>query len=184
MSNFMTGSNSGFQSSLTGGQQGLLNMYLDQAQQYMPRTSHVLAGLALDPRSAYSDLGDWESEFRAGIVDPMTRRMKQDISGLQHSNERHSSWNKKQEQNVRQQYSDQIASLRYNQMMQERQMKMGALENAFQRQQSALSQMQGLYSTGLNRNAMQYVQGEQGLLGSMASKAAGGVMSYFTGGIM
>ena len=181
---FLTGTDSGFQSTLSKGQENVLGMFTDQTQQYMPQTTKTLAGLANAPRSSYSELGNWEDQFRSGMVDPLTRRMKQDVSGLSHSNKRHSSFRRKQEQDVRQNYSDKIAGMRYQQMMQERQMQQGALENAFRRQQSALGQMQGIYNTGLSKNARQYVQGEQGLLGSMASKAAGGAMSYLGGGMM
>ena len=71
--------------------------------------------------------------------------------------------------------SNKIEEMRYNQMMQERGMKMSALENAFARQQNSLSAMNGLYATGLNRNAVagQWTEGSSGLLGSLISSGAG-----------
>lgn len=187
MSDFFLGSKGGFKktSTLDPGQQRTLNMYSNQTQQYMPQTTRALANSALAPQSAYQSLPGWEQEFQAGVMRPGEQQLRQNLAGLQASPERHSSFRRTQEQNMRQDFSNQIAQQRYQQMMQERQMQQSGMENAFQRQQGALTQMNNLYATGLNRDAVkaEYKEGSSGLLGGLLSSAAGKASSYFTGGL-
>lgn len=187
-SDFLMGSDPGFEKTnvLTGGQNSLLNNFTGLSNRYIGDTTGALAGMAMAPTSAYSQVPGWEQQFRQGVERPMNSRMQKDLEASQHSNMRHSSANVKQQQNIRNQYSDQIAQMRYQQMMQERQMQMSGLENAFQRQQSALGSMNNFYATGLNRNSIQtqYQGGSSGLLGGLASSAAGAGMSYLTSGIL
>lgn len=187
MGEFLMGKSSGFEktSILDKGQQRTLNMYSGLTQQYMPETTKVLANSALAPQSSYQTLPGWEQAFQQGVVNPGQYQLRQNLAGLQASPERHSSFRRSQEQNMRQDFSNQISQQRYQQMMQERQMQQSAMENAFQRQQSALGQMNNLYSTGLNRQAIQaqYQQGSSGLLGGLISGAAGAGMAAGTGGM-
>jgi hypothetical protein len=186
-SEFFLGKKSGFTktSLLDKGQQNTLNMYSGLTQQYMPQTTGALANLALKPQSAYQSLPNWEQDFQSGVVRPGDMQLRNNLAGLQASPERHSSFRRTQEQNMRQDFSNQIAQQRYNQMMQERQMQQSGMENAFQRQQNALGEMNNLYSTGLNRNAVQnqYNEGSTGLLGGMLTSMAGKATSYMSGGL-
>jgi hypothetical protein len=160
-------------------------MYSNQTKEYMPQTTMALANSALAPQSSYQSLPGWEQSFQQGVVNPGQAQLRQNLAGLQASPERHSSFRRNQEQNMRQDFSNQIAQQRYNQMMQERQMQQSGMENAFARQQGALGQMNNIYSTGLNRQAVQaqYVQGSGGLVGGLLSSAAGAGMAAGTGGM-
>ena len=137
---------------------------------YKPMFS-TLSSLAYEPQSTYSKLGNWESEFNTGVVNPAMNSMNTMIADTKHSSNLHSSANRLAQDKIRQNTNDKLAGLRYDQLMKERSMEMQGLENMNQNQLSALGALSNLSGQALG------VQGIQNIVSKNP-----GLLDYITTG--
>lgn len=136
-------------STLTPEQRRYFNQYMSGVGQHQQGTWDQLSQLGANPRSAYSAIPNWEQEFQRGVVDPSRQMMQDQLAGVQHTSERHSSARKFQEQNVMRDYANRLAQMRYGQLNTERGLQMQGMENAYGRQQQALGTMQSAFTAPL-----------------------------------
>lgn len=144
-------------STLTAEQQAYLNSLIGQNTQSLPQTFSALGSLAYNPKSNYSKMGNWESEFQSGVVNPALNQMNSLIDNTKHSSNLHSSANRLAQDKIRQATNDKIAGLRYNQLMKERTMQMQGLDNAQSNQLSALGALANLSGQALGVNGVENI---------------------------
>ena len=116
-----------------------------------------LGGLAYSPQNDYSRMANWEGEFNQGVVNPALNQMNQLIDNTKHSSNLHSSANRFAQDKVRQNTMDNLAGMRYNQMMSERGMEMQGQEAARQRQLAALTGLSNLSGQALGVNGVENI---------------------------
>lgn len=131
----------------------------EQKEQLAALTGHNIEGynslfgqyrnMAANPQNDYRRMRNWESEFNQGVVNPALNQMNQLIADTKHSSNLHSSANRFAQDKIRQDTSDKLAGLRYNQLMQERGMEMQGQEAARQRQLAALTGLSNLSGQGV-----------------------------------
>ena len=161
-------------STLTAEQQAQLAALTAQNIANYPQMYSTLSSLAYTPKSTYSKLGNWESEFNTGVVNPAMNSMNTMIADTKHSSNLHSSANRLAQDKIRQNTNDKLAGLRYDQLMKERAMQMQSLENMKQNQLSALGALSNLSSQALGVNGVEnIVTQNKGLLDYLAASIPG-----------
>lgn len=116
-----------------------------------------LQGMAQNPQNDYKRMANWEGEFNQGVVNPALNQMNQLIADTKHSSNLHSSANRFAQDKIRQDTSDKLAGLRYNQLMTERGMEMTGQEAARQRQLAALTGLSNLSGQALGVNGVENI---------------------------
>lgn len=144
-------------STLTPEQQAQLSALSAQNIANYPHMYSALGSLAYNPESNYSKIGNWEGEFNAGVFNPAMNQMNKMIDNTRHSSNLHSSANRYAQDQLRQGLSDQLAGLRYDQLMKERSMQLQGLDDAQQRQMSALGALNNLSGQALGVNGVENI---------------------------
>ena len=144
-------------STLTPEQQAQLSALSSQNIANYPMMYSALGGLAYNPQSNYSRLNNWESEFNTGVVNPMTSKMNELIADTRHSSSLHSSANRFAQDKIKQDTLNNLAGLRYDQLMKERAMELQGLDDSQQRQLSALGELSNLSSQALGVNGVENI---------------------------
>jgi hypothetical protein len=184
---FGSGSRTGSVSTLTSGQQALLDQQTGLAQQYSPGIYSQMNQMALNPENTYNRTqADIEGFYNDTIANPAMQQfqntvvpqMNEQFGGKFHSSARTKTLGKAFS-DLQNTLSQQRGNLFYNELLQSQQ----GQENALSRQMQALSGMSGLMSSPLGVNAKQVVQsqGGSGLLTQMnqlMGTAQGGVNLY------
>jgi len=124
---------------------------------------------AYNDKSSYDSVSNWEGEFDNGVVNPAMRQMQGLIDNTKHSSNLHSSANRYAQDQVRNNTLDNLSTKRYDNVMQQQQMKMQGQEQLLGRQQN-----QQQYNEGLRFNNMQTQQAGkyQGLQDAQARQQA------------
>lgn len=94
---------------------------------------HAYSGTPYDPGNSYDSVNNWEAEFQNGVVNPAMDQMNRAIANTQHSSNLHSSANRAAQDNVRNATLNDLASKRYNNVMNQQQMKMQGTESSLGR---------------------------------------------------
>ena len=149
---------SGSSSTLTGGQQDLLNQWSGMSGQYLPQTMAGLYGGTQNLQNAYSAIPNWENEFQTNVVDPTNQRMNQDLQRVQHSNERHSLGQGTRMDAISTGYGNQLAGMRQNELQNQQNLQMQGLNDAYNRQQQYYSQLSGMMSQPFGVKAIENYQ--------------------------
>jgi len=143
---------------LTGEQNQTLDAFSNAGQS----AAGTLGRLSQGPQSSYAGMRNWEQEFNQGVVNPAMNQLQTQLGNLAHSNERHSSANQALRANTVADMTDKIASMRYNMLNRERDLKVNAQEQAYQRQNQQLQAMAGMGQGALGTQAYEMVAQHQG----------------------
>lgn len=131
-------------STLTKGQNGLLNQLSGLQNQYNGNTYAGLNAIANNPNNAYEYNADnGAAAFQSNIINPALRQMNTNIANTMHSSNLHSSANRTAQDNVRQNTMDNLNNLSYQNMMNQQKLKQEGQESAYGRQLQSLSQLLG-----------------------------------------
>jgi len=170
-------------STLTAAQKALLNQVGGLQQQYNPETYSVLSGLAGNPESPYEYSADnGAAAFNSGITNPALQQLNQQIGNTKHSSMLHSSANRYAQDQLKQNTMNSLNNLKYQDQLQQQQLKQQGQDSAYTRQLQALSQLMGGNQAvlGTQGTALQKTGGLLDIL-SAAGSAARGIGSLMGG---
>lgn len=143
MGNFLFGGTEQ-KSTITRGQEKLLNQLGRLNRHYNPQTYATLADLSGAPGNSYQyDADNGAQAFNQGIVNPALQQLNQQIADVQHSSSLHSSANRAAQDQLRQNTMNSLNTARYQDMMQQQQLRQQAQEQAYARQLQSLGQLMG-----------------------------------------
>lgn len=163
-------------STLTPSQKALLSQVGGLQQQYNPGTYSLLSSLAGDPQNSYEyNMDNGEAAFNSGVVNPALQQLNQQIGNVKHSSMLHSSANRNAQDKLKQNIMNSLNNMRYQNMLQQQQLKQQGQESAYTRQLQALGQLMGGNQTvlGTQGTALQKTGGLLDILSAAGSVARG-----------